>query len=77
MAWTDIAGTDYERKGVGYESDCTDAEWALIEPFMPDRKRTGRPRTTKLRDIWNAIRSSGIWRRPAASGGCCRAMFLR
>ena len=56
MAWTDIAGTDYERKGVGYASDFTDAEWALIEPFMPDRKRTGRPRTTKLRDIWNAIR---------------------
>jgi len=55
MAWTDIACADYERKGVCYASDCTDAEWELIEPFMLDRKSTGRPRTTKLRDVWNAI----------------------
>ena len=55
MAWTYITRSDYERKGVRYASDCTDAEWALIEPFMPQRKNTGRPRTTKLRDVWNAI----------------------
>ena len=33
----------------------TDREWAVIEPFMPPRKRTGRPRTTDLRDVMNAI----------------------
>ena len=55
MAWTDITRPDYEREGVLYASDCTDAEWALIEPFMPQRKNTGRPRTTQLRDVWNAI----------------------
>jgi transposase len=33
----------------------TDEEWALIVPFMPARKRTGRPRTTELRDVMDAI----------------------
>jgi transposase len=33
----------------------TDAEWALVAPFMPARKRTGRPRTTGLRDVCDAI----------------------
>jgi transposase len=55
MAWTDITRAHYDRKGGRYASDCTDAEWALIEPFMPARKNNGRPRTTKLRDVWDAI----------------------
>jgi transposase len=33
----------------------TDEAWALIAPFMPARKRTGRPRTTALRDVVDAI----------------------
>jgi transposase len=38
-----------------YASDLTDAEWALIEPFMPAPLTTGRPRKTKLRDVVEAI----------------------
>jgi len=55
MPWTDITRPLYERKSGRYASDCTDAEWAFIEPFMPDRRKNGRPRTTRLRDVWDAI----------------------
>jgi len=33
----------------------TGAEWALIAPLMPRPKITGRPRTTDLRDVFDAI----------------------
>ena len=33
----------------------TDAEWDVIEPFLPPRKPLGRPRTTRLREVVNAI----------------------
>ncbi len=37
-------------------SDTTDAEWAVIEPFLPPpHKGRGRPRTTPLRAVINAI----------------------
>ncbi len=55
MAWTEITRRQYERTGGKYASDLTDAEWALIEPLMPERKATGRPRTTKLRDVFDTI----------------------
>jgi putative transposase len=37
-----------------YPSDLTDAQWALIEPHLPGSSG-GRPRTTDLRDVVNAI----------------------
>jgi len=55
MAWTETTRPQYVRKGGKYASDLTDAEWALIAPFMPERKTTGRPRTTNLRDVFDAI----------------------
>jgi transposase len=55
MAWTDITRPQYERNYGRYASDCSDEEWALIEPFMPERRSNGRPRTTNLREVWNAI----------------------
>jgi transposase len=33
----------------------TDAEWAVIAPLRPARKTTGRPRTTGIRDVVDAI----------------------
>ena len=30
-------------------------KWALIKPLMPPRRTTGRPRTTHLRDVFDAI----------------------
>jgi len=55
MVWTDITRPQYDRKNLRYASDCTDEEWAIIEPLLPAAKHTGRPRKTKLREVWNAI----------------------
>lgn len=66
MAWNDTAREEYKRTGSGYPSDMTDREWAIIEPVLPPAKRGGRPRTTDLRKVMNAIlyiASSGCqWR---------------
>ena len=55
MAWTEITRLRYERRNDRYASDMTDHEWALIKPFMPPPRRIGRPRTTGLREVMNAI----------------------
>ena len=34
----------HSREGLRYETDLTDAEWALIEPHMPKPRIRGRPR---------------------------------
>ncbi len=68
MVWTDTTRVRYERNGGRYASDCSDAEWALIEPFMPARKSVGRPRATSLRDVWDAIQYM-------ASTGCQWSMI--
>ena len=51
---------------MGYPSDVSDAEWKVISPLLPDAKPGGRPRTTRLRDVVNAIfyvsRGGGAWR---------------
>jgi len=38
-----------------YSTDVTDAEWGLLQPFMPAQKALGRKRTIDLREILNAI----------------------
>ena len=53
--WTEITRPKYERAGRRYASDLADAEWRLIEPYMPAVKRLGRPRETDLRAIVDAI----------------------
>ena len=68
MVWTDITRKHYERKAGCYASDCSDNEWVLIAPFLPSKKPTGRPRTTIMRDVWNAIQYM-------ASSGCQWAMI--
>ena len=55
MAWTEITRPHYVREGLRYASDLTDAEWKLIEPLMPPASPIGRPRTTELRAVVNAI----------------------
>ena len=66
--WTEITRSDYVRRGGRYASDMTDREWALLAPFMPARKKNGRPRTTDLRDVMDAILYM-------ASTGCQWAML--
>lgn len=55
MAWTRITRGQYRRDGLRYASDTTDAEWAIIEPYMPPPASCGRPRETDLRAVVNAI----------------------
>ena len=55
MPWTEITRRQYSREGMRYPSDMKDPEWALIAPFMPAPKRIGRPRTTDLREVVDAI----------------------
>jgi putative transposase len=38
-----------------YTSDLTDAEWAILEALIPAAKPGGRPRTTNMREVLNAI----------------------
>ena len=49
-----------------YPTDLTDPEWAILAPFIPPTKAGGRPRTTDMREVVNAIvyvlRSGCQWR---------------
>src|SRR6202030_3687025 len=64
--WTELARPKYERKGAGYSSDLSDAEWAMIEPRLPQRNRLGRPPKTETRNVVNAllymVRTGCQWR---------------
>jgi len=55
MAWTETTRAHYRRDGLRFASDTTDAEWRLLEPMMPEPAGVGRPRTTDLRAVVNAI----------------------
>lgn len=43
------------RKGLRYDSDMTDEEWALVAPLIPPAKRGGRRRSVDVREVLNAI----------------------
>ena len=49
-----------------YSTDLTDTEWNILVPFVPAAKPGGRPRTTDMREVVNAIlyslRSGCQWR---------------
>ena len=38
-----------------YPTDLTEAEWTLLAPLIPVAKPGGRPRTTDMREVVNAI----------------------
>jgi putative transposase len=38
-----------------YQTDLTDAQWAILQPLLPPPPGGGRPRTTELREVLNAI----------------------
>jgi len=38
-----------------YKSDLTDKQWKLIDPILPPESPFGRPRTTDLREVMNAL----------------------
>ncbi len=55
-SWTPIhTRRQHSRDGLRYETDLTDAEWRLIEPYLPAPCNRGRRRRWPLREILNAI----------------------
>jgi transposase len=66
VIWTPATRRQHSRAGIRYETDLTDAEWRLVEPLLPARKRTGRPLSWPFREIVNAIfyviRGDVAWR---------------
>ena len=57
-----------DRRGLRYESDLTDAEWALVGSLIPPAKRGGRPRTVNVREVLNVI-FYVLWTGEGASEG--------
>jgi transposase len=53
--WTETTQQQYRRDGLRYASDVTDEEWALIEVLLPPPRKLGRPRTTEMREVVNAM----------------------
>jgi len=55
MPWTDITRREHKRIFERYPCDLTDEEWAVALPFVPPPRSGGRPRTTDMREVLNAI----------------------
>lgn len=55
MAWDEATHEQYRRSRMRYQSDVTDEEWEVITPLLPAPSRKGRPRTTDLREVFDAI----------------------
>jgi len=53
--WTKANRGKYNRDGLRYPSDLTDAEWALVEPLIPAAKRGGRRREVDVREVLNGL----------------------
>jgi transposase len=53
--WTTEQRQAHERRGLRYPSDLTDAEWALVGPFIPPARRGGGQRTVDVREALNGI----------------------
>ena len=64
--WTPTTRRQHSRADLRYQTDLTDAEWAVIEPLMPEPATGGRPPIWTTRDILNAIfyvlRGGVAWR---------------
>ena len=49
-----------------YPSDLTDAQWALVEPYIPPERWGGRTRSVDVREVLNGIlyllRTGCAWR---------------
>ncbi len=43
------------RSSLSYPSDLTEQEWAILESLIPPAKEGGRPRTTDMREVLNAL----------------------
>ena len=53
--WTVVNRMRHDRDRLRYPSDVTDAEWALVKPFIPKAKRGGNRRHVDEREIVNGL----------------------
>ena len=53
--WTTENRARYDRSGLRYPTDLTDAEWALVEPLIPPAKPRGNKRTVVMREVVNGL----------------------
>ena len=53
--WTPTTRDQYSRTALRYETDLTDAEWAVIKPHMPPPAKLGRPPDWTFREIIDGI----------------------
>ena len=53
--WTKETRGRYDRRGLRYPSDLTDAEWSLLAPMIPPAKRGGRRRQVDVREVVNGL----------------------
>ncbi len=64
--WTPTTRRQHSRVGLRYETELTDAEWAVIAPLMPRPAPWGRPPLWTTREVLNAsfyvLRGGISWR---------------
>ena len=53
--WTNENRGRYDRSKLGYPSDLTDDEWALVAPLIPPAKRGGNKRTVVMRNVVDGL----------------------
>jgi transposase len=53
--WTNENRARYDRSGLRYPSDLTDAEWKLVSPLIPPAKRGGGKRKVDMRQVVNGL----------------------
>jgi transposase len=53
--WTSENRGRYDRGGLRYPSDVTDAEWALVAPLIPPARRGGNRRHVDEREVVNGV----------------------
>ena len=55
MAWTETTQAQYRGALDRFETDVTQEEWSVVRPHLPTASKRGRPRSTGLREVFNAI----------------------
>jgi len=53
--WTRENRGRYDRNGLRYPSDVTDAEWSLVAPLIPPARRGGNRRHVDEREVVNGL----------------------
>ena len=53
--WTDENRSRYNRDGLRYPTDLTDAEWGEVQPWIPPARPGGNKRTVEIREVVNGV----------------------